>query len=91
MPESLSSDYLSTKGLAKTAFSLIRRIKAYKRRAAEIQSYLNERPNEWGKFQSEFSAEMNSIFRDILNFEKDCVVQRQQPVDRWGSFLVCSF
>lgn len=29
------------------------------------------KPDEWGKFQSEFNSEVNSIFRDIMNFEKE--------------------
>lgn len=46
------------------------KIKLYKKRAREIELYLSKRPNEWGKFQSEFNQEVNSIFRDIMNFEK---------------------
>jgi len=45
-------------------------IKMYLKRAAEIESYLAKKPEEWGKFQAEFNSEMNGIFRNIMNFEK---------------------
>lgn len=51
--------------------SLRTKLKLYKRRAFEIESYLSKKPREWGKFQSEFNSEVNSIFRDIMNFEKE--------------------
>lgn len=50
--------------------SLRAKIKIYKKRADEIEAYLIKHPDEWGKFQNEFNLEMNSIFNDILNFEK---------------------
>lgn len=50
--------------------SLRTKLKLYKKRAEEIESYLSKRPEEWGKFQSEFNSEVNNIFRDIMNFEK---------------------
>ena len=48
-----------------------KKIKLYKKRALEVENYLRKHPNEWGKFQDEFNSEMNNIFRDIMNFEKD--------------------
>ncbi|MDD4909076.1 MAG: class I SAM-dependent methyltransferase [Candidatus Omnitrophica bacterium] len=45
-------------------------VKLYKKRAREIESYLSLRPNEWGRFQSEFNSEINKVFRDIMNFER---------------------
>lgn len=45
-------------------------VKHYLKRAKEIESYLSKRPNEWGKFQSEFNSELNGIFRNIMDFEK---------------------
>ncbi|MBU1852345.1 MAG: hypothetical protein KJ995_08085 [Candidatus Omnitrophica bacterium] len=50
--------------------SLRTRIKFYKKRAKEIEGYLSKHPDEWGKFQSEFNAEINGIFYDIMIFEK---------------------
>jgi len=51
--------------------SLRSKLKIYKKRADEIENYLSHKPDEWGKFQAEFDAEVNSIFRDIMLFEKD--------------------
>lgn len=51
--------------------SLRVKLKLYKKRAYEIERYLCEHPAEWGKFQSEFNSEVNNVFRDIMNFEKD--------------------
>lgn len=47
------------------------KVKLYLKRAKEIEAYLDKYPNEWGKFQSEFNAEMNSLFRNIMNFERE--------------------
>ena len=47
------------------------KIKLYLKRAKEIEYYLSKKPEEWGKFQSEFNSEVNGIFRDIMNFEKE--------------------
>jgi excisionase family DNA binding protein len=50
--------------------SLRTKIKLYKKKAQEIEHYLSEKPEEWGKFQSQFNAEVDGIFRDIMNYEK---------------------
>jgi DNA anti-recombination protein RmuC len=50
--------------------SLRTKLKLYKKRAEEIENYLSKKPEEWGKFQSEFNSEVNNVFRDIMNFEK---------------------
>lgn len=57
-------------GLGAIETSLRNRIKLYKKRAQEIERYLSKKPDDWGKFQSEFNSEVNGIFRDIMNFEK---------------------
>ena len=46
-------------------------IKHYLKRAREIENYLSKRPNEWGKFQAEFNMEVNRVFYNIMNFEKE--------------------
>lgn len=51
--------------------SLRVKLKRYKERAGEVERYLFKHPDEWGKFQDEFNSEVNNIFRDIMNFEKD--------------------
>lgn len=58
-------------GINEMQVSLRKMVKLYLKRAKEIESHLNKKPNEWGKFQSEFNAEVNAIFRNIMNFEKD--------------------
>ena len=50
--------------------SLRAKLRLYKKRASEIESYLSKNPEEWGRFQSEFNSEVSSIFRDVMNFEK---------------------
>lgn len=57
--------------LSKIEPSLRTKLKLYKKRAHEIESYLSKYPTEWGKFQSEFNFEVNNVFRDIMNFEKN--------------------
>ena len=46
-------------------------IKHYLKRAQEIEAYLNKRPKEWGRFQAEFNMEVNRVFYNIMNFEKE--------------------
>ena len=46
-------------------------VKLYLKRAREIENYLLKRPNQWGKFQAEFNAQLNNVFRNIMNFEKE--------------------
>jgi len=57
-------------GMNSVEASLRTRIKLYKKRAQEIEHYLLKKPDDWGRFQNEFNAEINGIFRDIMNFEK---------------------
>ena len=45
-------------------------IKFYKIRASEIEKALSLRPDEWGRYQSEFNDEVNLVFRQIMNFAK---------------------
>ena len=56
-----------------TASSLRATVKKYKKRAEEIEKYLNKNPQEWGKFQNEFNSEVNAVFREIMIFEKENV------------------
>lgn len=58
--------------------SLRARIKHYKRRVDEIENYLNKNPHEWGRFQSEFNAEVNVVFQNILNFEKENIFAKNE-------------
>jgi extracellular factor (EF) 3-hydroxypalmitic acid methyl ester biosynthesis protein len=58
----------------KTAETSLRaKVKHYKKMAREIEEYLLKKPYEWGRFQSQFNAEVNNVFRDIMNFEKEDV------------------
>jgi extracellular factor (EF) 3-hydroxypalmitic acid methyl ester biosynthesis protein len=58
--------------------SLRTKLKFYKKRAIEIEKYLTKQPDEWGKFQSEFNSAVNGIFRDIMEFEKQCYSDSQE-------------
>jgi len=58
-------------GLNSIQKSLRTRIKLYRSRAGEIEEYLSAKPHHWGKLQSEFNSEVNGIFREIMNFEKE--------------------
>jgi extracellular factor (EF) 3-hydroxypalmitic acid methyl ester biosynthesis protein len=50
--------------------SLLGKIKTYKSVAREIKQYLDKKPEDWGRFQSDFNGELNVIFREIMVFEK---------------------
>ena len=51
--------------------SLLGKIKKYKAIINEIKQHLNRNPGEWGRFQSDFNGEVNSVFRNIMLFEKE--------------------
>lgn len=51
--------------------SLLKKIKKYREVAQEIKTFLDKHPHEWGRFQSEFNQEVNGIFREIMDFEKE--------------------
>lgn len=57
-------------GLGAIETSLGTKIKLYKKRAQEVERYLSNHPDEWGKFQNEFNSEIDAIFRDIMTYEK---------------------
>ncbi len=54
--------------------SLRRRLKAYLNRVNQIDVELRDKPEEWGRYQSEFNQEVNSVFRDLMIFEKENVL-----------------
>jgi len=68
-------------GVSVVAPSLRSKLKTYKKRAGEIEVYLTQHPDEWPKFQNEYNTEVDSIFRDIMNFEKEnCAIGRDDKV-----------
>jgi extracellular factor (EF) 3-hydroxypalmitic acid methyl ester biosynthesis protein len=83
--------------LPKSAISTIQtslrtRIKLYKKRSKEIEHYLSNHPNEWGKFQSEFNDEVNGFFREIMNYEKNQLsLGNQEKVQILKDFFVRNF
>lgn len=75
-------------GLSAIETSLRTKIKLYIKRAREVEHYLSKRPEEWGKFQDEFNLEMNNIFRDFMNFEKDKLSKGENDkVDKLKKFF----
>jgi len=58
--------------------SLRKKINFYKKRAEEIEEYLAKEPNEWGRFQNEFNSEVDCVFREIMNFEKENIASGQE-------------
>lgn len=67
-------------------------IKTYLKRAQEIESYLSKRPNEWEKFQSGFNAELNIVFRNIMDFEKiNLAIGREDKVYKLKQIFINKF
>lgn len=73
IPETIKSvkQIISSYALTAVEASLRTKIKHYKKIAHEIEQYLAKHPDEWKKFQNEFNAEINNIFREIMEFEKE--------------------
>lgn len=61
---------------------LLAKVKEYRRRAAEIKTYLDQHPDEWPRFQAEFSSSIDAILLDILNFEKENINGNEANVYR---------
>lgn len=57
--------------LAPTEISIRNTIRRYKNRAQEIEFDLSINPQEWGRYQSEFNAAINDVFRNIMDFERN--------------------
>lgn len=62
----------------KTELSFKARVDLYKKWAERIEKYLITHPNEWGKFQVEFNSEINSVFKEMMDFEKDCYASNNE-------------
>lgn len=78
--------YLSA---SKPETSLRSRIRLYKKRATEIEGYLESHPNDWGRFQSEFNQEINGIFRDLMLFERENLINgNEDKVYKLKKFFV---
>lgn len=54
------------------------KVKAYKNKVGELERALAARPAEWGRYQSEFNQEINGIFRDLMNFERENVASGKE-------------
>ncbi len=59
------------KTLGSIQITLRNKIKLYQKRALEIEQYLSKKPQEQPRFQDEFNSEIDNIFQDILDFEKE--------------------
>lgn len=62
------------------SLTLRSRIRNYQKLAEEIKDQLSAHPTEWGKFQSVFNYEINGIFRQIMEFEKENLTARKEEV-----------
>jgi SAM-dependent methyltransferase len=61
---------------------LLAKVKEYRRRAAEIKTYLDQHPDEWPRFQAEVSSSIDAILLDILNFERENINGNEANVYR---------
>lgn len=69
--------------------SLRSRIRKYRELAEEIKESLWRNPYEWGKFQSVFNYEMDGIFRQIMEFERENLIAgREENVYRLKKIFV---
>lgn len=69
--------------------SLRLQIKHYKKRATQVEAYLLDHPDEWGRFQSEFNTEVDAIFREIMLFEKNSLANgHAYKIDKLKSIFI---
>ncbi len=61
-----------------TETSLRATVKKYKKQFDRIEKFLSKNPREWGKFQSEFNAEVNAVYREIMLFEKENMLSNNE-------------
>lgn len=79
-------------GKSKQEASLRAMVKHYLKRAREIEAHLTKKPDEWGKFQNEFNSEVNAVFRNIMDFEKEnLLLGRDDKVYKLKQFFISKF
>lgn len=65
------------------------KIKLYKSRAGEVESYLQKKPEQWGRFQNEFNREVDAIFSELMLFDKLSEATNDQTrTDKLKNFFV---
>ena len=65
--------------------SLRGRVKKYKKQLGMLAEHLEKTPKDWGRFQSEFNQEIDSIFREIMLFEKEQLQKGQDDITSMGA------
>lgn len=68
----LSVDYINPD------MDLRSKIHLYRKSMEDIEHSLDLKPYEWGRFQSRFNQELNSVFRDLMEYEKKCFAEGQE-------------
>lgn len=57
-----------------------------------MKAFLDKKPEEWGRFQSEFNQEINGIFRDLMLFEKENISSgKEEKVYKLKNFFIENF
>jgi extracellular factor (EF) 3-hydroxypalmitic acid methyl ester biosynthesis protein len=65
-----------------TNYNLFSEIKHYLQLRKELQAYLTKNPNDWQKFQNTFNSNLDKLYGDILQFEKENIVKYESKVYR---------
>lgn len=74
------------------------KIAVYTKKVEHYRTFLKDKPDEWGRVQSEFNQEINGIFRDLMLFEKEQVLKgenlkveklKQIFIKRFRHLFVC--
>jgi len=65
-----------------TKFNIFSEIKYYLKLRRELQAHLAKNANDWQKFQDMFNLNLDKLYSDILQFEKENIVKFESKVYR---------
>lgn len=63
--------------------NLFAQVKKYINLSRELSGYLDDNPDGWSKFQDDFNRDVNSIYSNILTFERENVVDFETKIYRF--------
>lgn len=63
-----------------TASNLFSEVKKYIKLSRELQAHLEKYPDDWQKFQKVFNQTLDSLYSDILHFEKTNIAKAESKV-----------
>lgn len=79
-------------GIESEKDTLRARVKKYTKKFSDLKVYLDNKPTEWSKYQDVFNKEIDYVFSEILEFERDNVKCKDYgKIQKLKDFFVKNF